>query len=172
MNEFAYSSIIYKYHGNTFTDTHPTMGDEFVGSSITGYVEIASPIGVEQVTEFLSWSFSAGPLTFNSETLGIQTLPFSAQLSQDTTTFALWNFYVFYPNDVFIETTFDGQHLPAHTASIDLVGTFPPNSFTLAKVGPDNPGNWNAAPVPGPASVILLGSGLIALAGLKKKFIK
>ena len=147
------NATIYEYEGNVFTYTHPTLGTSFEGSRITGFVEIDLPIGGQTVTLFESWSFSAGPITLTSTTPGVEVIPISAQLSEDAPTFTLWNFYVFLPGDVFIETTFDGQHFPSHTSSIDLVGTFPPDSYTLAKVGPDDPGIWTRIPEPPPCDI-------------------
>ncbi len=153
----VHSSLIYEYTGNVFTDATPL----YEGFRITGFVEIDIPLEGLIVTDFLNWSFTAGPTTLSSNTANIETIPLSATLSNDYSTFTLWNFYIFLSDEIFIETTFDDNHLPSHTASIDLVGIFPPVSSTLAKVGPDEPGNWIL--VPEPCTLLLLGLGGLAL---------
>lgn len=166
-NTPAYSTI-YEYTGKPFTTVY---NNAYEGFNVAGYVEILSPVGGQTITGFGAWAFWVDSSLLSSDTLGIQTIPLSARLSPDTLSFDTWNFFVFLPHGLYIETTYDGKHLPSSTSSVDLVGSwYGPTVF--ASVGPDNPGTWTlrTSSVPEPSSYLLLGAGL-GLIMFKRKWV-
>ncbi len=161
----ARAGVIFQYTGNTFTFTDPTLGGPFVGSNISGFVELSTAVGGATYTSFDSFSLTAGPTTITDATPGIILNASNfVTLSPDASTIALWGIFVITPLDpliTFIETKFDGNVPPSSTATIDLVGGA---TGTLAKAGPNDAGVWTRVPVvPLPAALPLMGTGLAVL---------
>jgi len=165
----ASASFYYNYTGNLYT----TAGGVFniTDMRITGYIEVESAFDrnmpFQNITP-LSYEFSDGVRTF---TVGSSYSNKDIQFSTDGQGNIDW-WGIWFRNE-------DGGHWDGIYSAYNSVqgawddGQYYDSNFEnlLGSFNNNNPGTWTeGTPVPLPGALWLLGSGIMALVGFRKKF--
>jgi hypothetical protein len=179
----AFGDVIYTYTGNNFTEFLPSPFPGPLVTSISGSFTLPSLLvsANDYNLSPLNYSFTDGVNTLTSA--NSSPLQFHVSTNSAGDIIGSWNIairspYGTAPSGIQIGTQnfFDANHFPIDiTAEIVNYGQvwgacneFNPGSWTVV-VSPPGPG---PCPVPEPTTILLLGSGLLGLAGLRRKFKK
>jgi len=181
--DISHASLVqYDYTGNTFDDndeTNPmcTTGAPGCFSNITATIELSTALGMDESLHAISpdaWSISDGLTTITNLTDGFVLLTLEVG-TDGSSNISKWNFSVNRINTQpldelsFMRTIFDAGLSTVDDTRYCTVFTGGACSYTAVAFINDDHGAWAVTTVPLPASVWLLGSGLIGLIGISMR---